>query len=127
MSDPSISISFSILGAINKDLAHDLDSLADLLIQNDIDVNAKKTIAQGKKDAGVTTALAIASLGLSAISTLITVLSYWSSTRPKYKVSVQSRKVTYELDNIDKNELRNVITNLKSEDPDQLTINLLPR
>jgi len=79
----------------------DLGSLGDLLTSElgRPTVSAKADPEVGIKDGGLTIALTLVGLALSAISTTITVINYWKSTRPRYTVSVATtRDISIALD-----------------------------
>jgi hypothetical protein len=112
-------------GQCDVEMMRDLSALADILVDGDISVERTKISLPGVKDGGLTTAISVATLGLSAISTMITALSYWNSTRPKYKISVKSEDVSYELSNLSKAELRTVINSLKESTSNSAIIEIL--
>jgi len=112
-------------GKCDVGMMRDLSALADILADEDISSEPNKVSLPGVKDGGLTAAISVATLGLSAISTLISALSYWSSTRPKYKISVKSGDVSYELTNLNKAELRNVINGLKENATNSAVIEIL--
>ncbi|MCK5027926.1 MAG: hypothetical protein KAS07_05900, partial [Candidatus Pacebacteria bacterium] len=109
------------------DMMRDLSVLADTLSGEDISVETTKAILPGIKDSGLITVISIATLGLSAISTLISVLSYWNSTRPKYKISVKSGENFYELTNLNKSEIRTMINGVKENATNSALLEILKR
>ena len=64
------------------------------------DVFADKISKARVKDGGLIIGLTIAGLGLSAISAIVSTLSYWLSRKPKYKISLVLGDKTYEISNL---------------------------
>jgi len=67
------------------------------------------------KNGGIAIGLAIATLGVTVIGTLIQVLSYWKSLNPKYSITFKSGNITFLIDNISGKELRNLVSKLEDE------------
>ncbi len=59
----------------------------------DVSIDVKPTA--GIKDGGLAIGIAIASLALSGISTLITALVFWQSQHPRYSISFRSESVGF--------------------------------
>jgi hypothetical protein len=109
-------------------MMRDLSELADDLQAADLSVETRTADVKGVKDGGLTVAIALASLTLSAISTLVTVLSYWTSRKPDYSVTLKSRGATFQLSGLDKNGVRDVVAKLKAgEDAGDIAVRVARR
>ena len=109
-------------------MMRDLSELADDLQAADLSVETRTADVKGVKDGGLTVAIALASLTLSAISTLVTVLSYWTSRKPDYSVTLESRGATFQLSGLDKNGVRDVVAKLKAgEDAGDIAVRVARR
>jgi hypothetical protein len=101
---------------ISENDSKNLKILADTL-ENDYDlpVNCvRMDPKKGVKDGGLTIALSIASISISTIGTIISVLGYWKSQRPKYSISVESGSKTIAIEKVDPDSLRDVISELEN-------------
>jgi hypothetical protein len=84
--------------------------------ETDIAVQLKKDPSkEGRKDGGLTIALSIAGLALSAIGTIVSVISYWRSQQPKYSVSITCGNIKVVLDNVSPAHLQTVIQKLEEQ------------
>lgn len=94
-----------------------LNNLAKLIEQEaDIAVQLEKNSPkEGSKDGGLTIALSIIGLALSAVATLVSVFSYWKSQQPNYSVSIECGNTTIELNNVSFDELQAVIKKLEKQ------------
>lgn len=92
----------------------DLAELADQLVRADLPASATTVAVPGVKDEGLVTAISLAGLVLSSVSTVVSVLVYWASTKPQYRVTLETDAATYELSNLDKQEVRTVIQELEA-------------
>lgn len=104
-----------------------LNNLAELIEkQADIPVQLEKdSPKEGNKDGGLTIALSITGLALSAVATLVSVLSYWKSQQPNYSVSIECGNTTIKLNNVSSDELQAVIKKLEEQNrstPSDLTV-----
>ena len=102
-------------GNVTEEDSYHLNQLANL-VEKDCDLPVqmnKKDLQKGVKDGGLTIGLAIASLGLSAIGTLISVLSYWRSQQPKYSITVTRGDAQFVIDNMNQKQLQSVISQLE--------------
>ena len=87
-----------------------LDELSDALTEDGIaNQKIKQPVQAGQKDGGLTMGIAITGAVLSSISTVIAVLNFWLSTRPKYKITVTRGNASIELQNPTREELQNAI------------------
>lgn len=74
----------------------------------------------GTKDGGLTVGLTIAGLGLAALGVLISALSYWQTSRPKYSITVSRGDLRVTLDGLASEELKEVVaamSRVKASDP----------
>ncbi len=93
-----------------------LNNLAQFIEQEaDLPVQLEKGELQKGSKADLTIALSIAGLALSALATLISVLSYWKSQQPNYSVSIKCGNTTIELNNVSSDELQAVIRKLEEQ------------
>lgn len=101
--------------------SYNLQQLANLIEEEcDLSVNIEKADAQpGVRDGGLAIGLAIASLALTAIQTLISVLQYWESKQPKYSLSVTfhspTNKKTLLLESSSEKEIQAAMSQLQSQ------------
>jgi len=88
------------------------------LIEKDCDTSIqinKIDTKNGLKNGGLATGLTILGLGISAIGTFISVLSYWKSERPKYGVSINYNSIKLSMDNIQLHEIKKMISILETQ------------
>jgi len=86
------------------------------LVENDCDINVqleKDLKAKGVKDGGLTIGLTILGLSISAIGTLISVLSYWKNKNPKYSLSITHNNCSFSISEMDSNQLEKLILDMK--------------
>jgi hypothetical protein len=83
-------------------------------VRADLPAAATTVAVPGVKDDGLVTAISLAGLVLSSVSTVVSVLVYWASTKPQYRVTLEADAATYELSNLDKQEVRTVIQELEA-------------
>jgi hypothetical protein len=130
MKQPQLTMSVDILttGTCDLDMMRDLNDLASELQNADLSVETASAEVPGVKDGGLTIAIALTGLVLSSISTLVTVLSYWNSKKPKYAVTLKSQGTTFNLTSLDKNEIRNVVQKIKAGDsPGDIVVQVAKR
>jgi len=108
-------------GNVTDDDSESLKELANL-IRKDCDLSVEieeKKPESGKKDGGLAIAIAIASLAVATIQTLISVFQYWQSKRPKYSLSItfysSDQKETLLLETSSTQEIQEMISHLKSQ------------
>jgi hypothetical protein len=97
-----------------------LEQLA-VLIENECNlvVEVERDKAQsGVRDGGLAIGIAIASLGLAAIQTLISALQYWESQEPKYELSMNTGNQTFLIKNLSKKQIEREIQRIQREVPD---------
>lgn len=106
-------VRIAFVGQPTDETSYAFDELAAVLSDEGLSNRKEQSIPQaGRKDGGLTLVIALAGLGVSAIGTLITVLSYWKSTRPKYRISVSRGAVTIEVENLDAAQISEATTRL---------------
>ncbi len=96
----------------NQTNSFQLEKIANL-IEDDygIPVDRKKLpTTEGYKDGGLVIAL---TLTLSAISTLVSVLSYWQSTRTKASFTLKRGEVTVTVENVSPAKIQDLIAQLE--------------
>jgi len=83
-------------GSVSLEMMRDLGELQEALGESGIDATGAKAAIAGVKDGGLMVALSVAGLAVSSISSLISALSYWSSKKPAYTLTVEAgpRKLT---------------------------------
>jgi hypothetical protein len=99
-------------GEINEIDSYALSELS-VLIENECDVHVqqKRTTSQhGVKDGGLVIALTIAGLAFSAVSTLITVISYWEtkqqSKKLKYSIAILIGNKIFKIENLQPEQIQ---------------------
>lgn len=100
--------------------SYDLDELASLII-DECDTKVKLVKAEpveGVKDGGLTIGIAVVGLALSGISTLIAILAYWQSQKPKYSASITLGNKVISIENITLEQLQ-MIADEKPESQNQ--------
>lgn len=96
--------------------SYELKALADF-IETEGDISVDRTTAPsppGTKDPFIVTAIAVAGLGFSAIATVISVLQYWQSQRPKYSITVTRGDVQIQLADIKPKQLNDALAQLET-------------
>jgi hypothetical protein len=100
----------SFIGEVTPPDALALDELFDAFVEEGVSARKQKTQAEpGKKDGGLTIGLAITGLVLSGIGSVVSILNYWQSTRPKYKVTVVRGETTVQVENLSPAQLPDAI------------------
>ncbi len=80
---------------LSQESAFDLQRLAEELRHADIPTEQiTGEVQKQTRDGGATIAIAIGSLVVSSISTIVSILAYWHSTRTKYSIAVTNDDVT---------------------------------
>lgn len=99
-----------------------LDELAQAL--HDADINC--TIEHGAPVAGekgdVATALVLVGLAMQGVGALVSVLTFWRSTRPNYSVTIRCGNETYAITNLDTEAATQKISGLVATSPETLSI-----
>jgi hypothetical protein len=94
-----------------------LEQLAHMLSQ-DYDLPANKEYQEpvaGEKDSGLIIAVSLIGVGISAIGTIISALSYWKSQVPKYSVTITTGEKTITLDTIKPDKLPEMISRIERD------------
>jgi len=89
------------------------------IIERDYDISVqrnKQESGPSVKDGGLTIALTIANLAITAVGTLISVLSYWRSRNPKYSITLKRDRYTCTIDNLEPQKIEEVIAHLERQD-----------
>ena len=94
-----------------------LEKLADILsVEYDFPViREHQTSVQGEKDGGLTVAIGLMGVSISAIGTIISALTYWRSQLPKYSVTLQTGEKTITIDTSSPEKLPELISKIESE------------
>ena len=106
-------------GSVGLEMMRDLGELYEQMQGAGLDADAARAAVPGVKDGGLTVAIAVSGVVLSAISTLVSVLSYWSSNKPKYTLTVTAGGTTLELAQLDKAGVQQAIQQLRSAEAAQ--------
>jgi hypothetical protein len=101
---------------VDEDISYQLNNLSTSISKNcDVGVQTISSVEKGQKDAGLILGLTIAGLAVSAIDTLINVLTYWQSQQTKYSVEFSIEGKTYSLESSSLKSLRNAIAKVEKE------------
>lgn len=93
-----MTVRISLSGGFDSSVSADLNELADSLAENRIDV-AKDTVSVPGLKVELIVGLAIASLAVSSVSTLIAAITFWrTQKKAKYRLSVDSGSGPFLLD-----------------------------
>jgi hypothetical protein len=94
-----------------------LEQLAHILSQDyDLPVNREyQESVTGEKDSGITIAISLIGVGISAVGTIISALSYWKSQLPKYSVTVTTEGKTITMDTIEPDKLPEMISRIERD------------
>ena len=90
---------------------------ADLLDKGLANSASRATLPGSKTD--LTLAISIVGLALSSVSTLVSVLSFWQSTRPQYRVTIKRGDATYQVSNLDREQVREISESLTKAEATQ--------
>ena len=99
-------------GSVNLQMMHDLDELREQLRADGLDATGSRAALPGVKDGGLTIAIAIGGLVASSVSSLISALSYWSSQKPSYTLTVQAGTRTLQISQLDRKGARAALEQL---------------
>lgn len=94
-----------------------LEQLAHILSYDyDLPVNKERQESlAGVKDGGLTIAISIIGIGISAIGTIISALTYWKSQLPKYSVTMTVGTKTITIDTIEPDKLPEMISRIEHD------------
>lgn len=105
----------SFAGDADAESASYLDELATSLNENDVATELiKSPIEAGRKDGGLTIAIGIATLVGSGVATVLSVLTFWQKSRPKYKVTVIRGSVKIEIENLSAGQLDSAVDKINT-------------
>lgn len=94
-----------------------LEQLGQILSQDydlSIETIHQKPI-EGRKDGGLTIAVSIIGVSISAIGTIISALSYWKASLPKYTVTLKTAEKTVTIDTNDPKKLPILVAQIENE------------
>ena len=113
-------IRIAFLDEVTPEDSFALDELAEDLFRSDIGHEVEKSATRhGRKDGGLSLAIAIGGLAISAIGTLISALTFWQKSRPAYKLNITRGPVTFAIENPTPEQIRTVTSRLQDvEDED---------
>ena len=111
-------------GEVTPEKSHMLTELAELINENgDLPVDVeKKKAKQGMKPIDLVTALSIVGVALSAIGTLISILSFRKSQEPSISVSITRGDTTISIDNVKPNQIQQLTSQLEAEESPEIGI-----
>jgi hypothetical protein len=94
-----------------------LEKLAHILSYDyDLPVSKEHQEPQtGVKDGGLTIAISLIGVGISAIGTIISALTYWKSQLPKYSVTMTVGTKTITIDTIEPDKLPEMISRIERD------------
>ncbi|HET9954743.1 MAG TPA: hypothetical protein VFQ61_09565 [Polyangiaceae bacterium] len=104
-------------GVVSLEMMRDLGELQEELTEAGLDARGSHASIPGVKDGGLTIAIGIAGVVLSAVSSLVSVLTYWSSRKPSYSVKVEAGSGTLTISDLDPSSVQDVLKRLKEVDP----------
>ena len=108
-------VQISLTGNVDAVDAAALDEVATSLGSERIDINVTKLRVPGVKDGGLTIGIALAGLALTGIGTLVSVLSYWKSSKPQYVVKINAGDTTYTVKSTDPKDILSLSNALQDE------------
>jgi hypothetical protein len=110
-----VDVNVGFRGVVGVEDATQLDALTEALADADLSPDATKLVAPGIKDGGLTIGIALAGVGLSTVSTVISALNFWLSTRPKYSAEIKRGGTTFKMTGLDQRELLELSAALSDE------------
>lgn len=96
--------------------SYELNSLVDL-IQNEADLavtREEEPAPAGSKDPLILTAIAIAGLALTGVTTVVSVLQYWQSQQSKYSITIKRGNASFQASGIKPKQLDAALAQLDS-------------
>jgi hypothetical protein len=96
------------------DVMRDLGELASEFKSAGLPATEQSPNLTGVKTVGLAEFIQIGGLALTSISTLITILTYWSSKKPQYKVTLNANSTSVEVSNLDKKGTMQLIGQLNA-------------
>lgn len=110
-----VTIKFASTATVEDSL--DLQELKNLL-EKELGKTVTDVVAppqSGIKDGGVLLGLTIAGLAFTAIGTLIQVLSYWQSQKPKYMITMKRDDITIQISDLSQEEMEQRIAEFEEK------------
>jgi hypothetical protein len=116
-------VRISFEGAITEDDSYHLKNLAQLIEEEcDCSVSIETRESEvGIKDGGLAIGIAIASLVLTGIQTLVSVLQYWESQQSQYSISISitidanERQKRFLMKNLSLEEIQSLLSQINSQ------------
>lgn len=102
-------------GPVDIELMHDLGQLTEELAAADLTVNRATAQVPGVKDGGLTVAISLAGLVVSSVSTAVSILTYWSSRKPRYTVTIEAGQATLQASALNKADVQALLSSLREE------------
>lgn len=103
-------------GDADPALLADLSRLLSDLVEAGLRTNSSRARLPGSK-ADLTLAISIVGLALSSVSTLISALSFWRVAHPHYSVTIKQAGATYQVNNVDRNQVREIAERISKANP----------
>lgn len=104
-------------GPVDLEMMYDLGELGGQLEAAELPAQRATATVPGAKDSGLTVAISLAGLAVSAMSSVLSVLTYWSSQRPRYSLTIQAGPKTLQVSGLDRAGIQALLRDLK-EEPD---------
>lgn len=111
-------------GSINVEMMSDLGDLCEKLCEAGLDARAARAALPGVKDGGLTVAIAVSGVVLSAISSLVSALSYWSSQKPRYTITMTAGSSTLTISQLDKAGVQGALQQLRAEQANDVIVRI---
>ncbi len=114
-------VKISFEGTITEDDSYHLKNLAQLIEEEcDFSVSIETREAEaGVRDGGFATGIAIASLVLTGIQTLVSVLQYWESQQSQYSISItidaNGQQKRFLMKNLSLEEIQSLLSQINSQ------------
>lgn len=117
MIQSSMNFHISFVEPIDDQDSVNLEKLAHILSHDyDLSVNnERQEPLAGVKDGGLTIAISLIGVGISAIGTVISALTYWRSQLPKYSVTITDGEKTITIDTAEPDKLPEMISRIERE------------
>jgi hypothetical protein len=104
-------------GPVNVEMMADLGELCEQLQAAGLDARGSDASLPGVKDGCLTIAIALSGLAVSSISSLVSVLSYWSSKKPRYSITAELGRSTLTLSQLDAAGVQTALKQLRGVEP----------
>ena len=100
-------------GTVDLELMRDLSELSADIAESDIATEDTHAVLPGVKDGGLTVGIAAAGLAFSAVTSIVSVLTYWLSKKPKYTVTIEAAGRTCEVTELTRKSAMEFLRELK--------------